>query len=173
MRTNADPSSFVTAARETVLGLDRELPIYYVLSMDDVLVRTIWQRQFFGYLFTVFGGVALFLACIGIYGVMSYSVAQRTQEIGVRMALGAQPTEVINLVVRGGLRLVGYGLGAGFVAAFLLANLLAGNLYGVSPHDPPTFTAVPVLLAAVALFACWLPSRRATRIDPMAALRGE
>ncbi len=132
-----------------------------------------WTRGFFGTLFTAFAGVALLLAAIGIYGVMAYTVAQRTQEIGVRMALGAQPRDVIAMVVRQGVRLVALGLGLGFLAAYGTAGLLAGNLYGVSPHDPPTFALVPLLLAVVALLACYLPSRRATLIDPMVALRSE
>jgi ABC-type antimicrobial peptide transport system permease subunit len=104
---------------------------------------------------------------------MTYNVTQRVQELGVRLALGAQPREVIRLVVRHGLRLVGYGLTAGLVAAFFLANFLGKVLYGVSPHDPPTFAVVPLLLAVVALLACWIPSRRATFIEPNAALRAE
>jgi ABC-type antimicrobial peptide transport system permease subunit len=104
---------------------------------------------------------------------MAYNVTQRVQELGVRLALGAQPAEVIRLVVRNGLVLVGWGLGAGLLAAFFLVNLLGSVLYGVSPHDPPTFALVPLLLAAVAVFACWLPGRRATLIEPNAALRSE
>jgi ABC-type antimicrobial peptide transport system permease subunit len=143
--------------------------------LQDAIDRSdsVWKRHFFGYLFTAFAAVALLLASIGIYGVMAYSVAQRTQEIGVRMALGAQPREIIGMVIRQGARLVGLGLALGFVAAYFTAQLLAGNLYGVSPHDPPTFALVPLLLAAVALVACWLPSRRATLIDPIIALRAE
>ncbi|HUR58135.1 MAG TPA: ADOP family duplicated permease, partial [Opitutaceae bacterium] len=177
IRTEGDPARLISdnSARDAVLAVNRSIPIYDAFPLAEVLLRsdTVWPRRFFGWLFTVFGCVALFLACIGIYGVMSYSVTQRTQELGVRIALGAQPKEVIRLVVRHGLRLVAFGLGAGFIAALALANLLTGVLYGVSPHDPPTFATVPLLLAAVALFACWLPSRRATLIEPNAALRSE
>ncbi|HEY0946594.1 MAG TPA: ABC transporter permease [Opitutaceae bacterium] len=174
LRTHNAPESVITAARAEVLAVNKDMPIYYERTLDDVILRTdgVWQRQFFSYLFTVFGAVALFLACIGIYGVTAYNVSQRTQEIGVRMALGAQPGEVIRMVIRRGITLVTWGLGTGFVAAFLLANLLAGVLYGVSPHDPPTFAAVPALLGFVALLACYLPSRRATRIAPVIAMRG-
>lgn len=171
LRTRADPAGFIPAAREAVLSVNRGLPIYTALSLDDVLLRTVWQRRSFSHLFTIFGIVALFLACIGIYGVMSYNVAQRTREIGVRMALGAQPGAVVRMVVHRGLSLVTCGLAAGMIVALALANLLASSLYGVSPHDPPTFAAVPLLLGAVALVACWLPSRRATRIAPVEALR--
>ncbi len=175
LRVKGDPASFVPAARAEVLTLHKDIPIYYELSLQRAIDRSdsVWIKRFFGCLFAAFAGVALALASIGIYGVMSYTVAQRTQEIGVRMALGAQPHDVMRMVVRNGLRLVGTGLVLGFVAAFFTANLLAGNLYGVSPHDPPTFALVPLLLASVALLACWLPTRRATQIDPNAALRAE
>ncbi len=175
LRTHGAPTSFTALARDTVASVNREIPIYEEGALEETLLRsdTVWPRRFFSYLFVVFGGVALFLACIGIYGVMSYNVTQRVQELGVRLALGAQPGEVIKLVVRHGLKLVGWGIGTGLTAAFFLANLLSGALYGVSPHDPPTFAAVPVLLASVAVLACWLPSRRATRIEPNAALRAE
>jgi putative ABC transport system permease protein len=175
LRTRSDPLAYVDLARDAVISVNREIPIYEEADLEDVLLRsdTVWPRRFFGYLFTAFGAVAVFLACIGIYGVMTYNVTQRVQELGVRLALGAQPAAVIRLILINGLRLVGCGLGLGLIAAFFLANLLAGVLYGVSPHDPPTFAAVPLLLAVVALIACWLPSRRATLIEPNAALRAE
>jgi ABC-type antimicrobial peptide transport system permease subunit len=158
-----------------VLALDKDMPIYNELTLTQAIDHSdsVWLRKFFGSLFTGFAGVALLLASIGIYGVMSYSVAQRTQEIGVRMALGAQPRDVIAMVVRQGARLVGIGLVFGFVFAYGFAGLLAANLYGVSPHDPPTFALVPLLLAFVGLIACYLPSRRATLVDPLIALRSE
>jgi putative ABC transport system permease protein len=173
LRTETDASGYVAAARTAVLAVDRQIPIYHELTLGQVLLRGIWTHRFFGYLFTVFGLVALFLAAIGIYGVMAYAVIQRTSEIGVRMALGAQSGDVIRMVVRHGLHLVGAGLALGFVIAYSLAHLLQAFLYGVSPHDPPTFATVPALLAAVALLACYLPSRRATRIAPVVALRAE
>ncbi len=173
LRTRGDPAAFVPLVRDTVLAVNREIPIYDVFTLEDVLLRseTVWPRRFFGFLFTFFGAVALFLACIGIHGVMSYHVSQRVQELGIRVALGAQPREIIRLIVHQGLRLVALGLIVGLGASLILANLLSGLLFGVSPHDPPTFAAVPLLLAAVALFACWLSSRRATLIAPHAALR--
>ncbi len=176
LRVNGgDPNSYVAAVRNEVLAVNKDMPIYYEMSLQQAIERSdsVWTRGFFGTLFTAFAGVALLLAAIGIYGVMAYTVAQRTQEIGVRMALGAQPRDVIAMVVRQGVRLVALGLGLGFLAAYGTAGLLAGNLYGVSPHDPPTFALVPLLLAVVALLACYLPSRRATLIDPMVALRSE
>ncbi len=173
--TALDPALLIEPARDAVSAVHHEIPIYEEGPLEDALLRSgsVWPRRFFGYLFMVFGLVALFLACIGIYGLMSYNVTQRVQELGVRLALGAQPHEIIQLVVRQGLRLIGWGLGAGLVAAFLLTRFLTGFLYGVSPHDPPTFALVPLLLATVALLACWLPSLRATRIEPNAALRSE
>ena len=175
VRTAGDPLRVLreNTVRDTVLAVNSAIPIYEAFPLTEVLERsdTMWPRKFFGWLFTIFGCVALFLACIGIYGVMSYTVTQRTQELGVRMALGAHPRSVIKLVVTQGVRLVVLGLCCGIVAAYLLAHLLSGLLYGVSPHDPPTFATVPLLLAAVALFACWLPSRRAVLMEPNAALR--
>ncbi len=173
VRIGSYPAGYAAAAREAVQQVDPRIPIYHVLTLEQVVMRSVWPRLFFSDLFTVFGLVALFLACIGIYGVMSYNVTQRTQEIGMRMALGAQSSEVVRMVVRQGVQLVGWGLGTGLFVALLLADSLAAVLYGVSPRDPPTFAVVPMLLAAVALFACWLPSRRATRIEPLAALRTE
>jgi putative ABC transport system permease protein len=175
LRVRGDPAAYMTAAREAVLGLNRDMPIYWTYTFEQAIARsdTIWIRRYFGWLFAAFAGIALLLASIGIYGVMAYSVAQRTQEIGVRMALGAQPRDVIGMVVRQGARLIVLGLALGLVAAYFTAQLLAGNLYGVSPHDPPTFAFVPLLLALVALLACYVPSRRATLIDPLSALRAE
>jgi len=175
LRVRGDPANYAAASRAAVLAVNKDMPIYWAQPFERAIERadTIWIRRFFGWLFAAFAGLALLLASIGIYGVMAYSVAQRTQEIGVRMALGAQARDVIGMVIGQGLRLVALGLAAGFVAAYFTAQLLAGNLYGVSPHDPPTFAAVPALLAFVALLACYLPSRRATRIDPIVALRSE
>lgn len=175
LRVQGDPRAYLTAARTAVLAVNREIATYNEMTLDDAIRRTdaVWMRKFFGSLFATFAGVALLLASIGIYGVMSYSVAQRTQEIGVRMALGAQSGHVIRMVVRQGLSLVAVGLAIGFVAAYFVAGLLEASLYGVSPHDPPTFALVPLLLATVALVACYVPSRRATLIDPIIALRSE
>ena len=173
LRVPGDPAAYAQAVQDAVLAARPDIPIYYIEPMTKIAYRSIWRPRFFGQLFTGFAGIALFLAAIGIYGVMAYNVSQRTQEIGVRMALGAQPGTVVAMVLRQGLRLVVFGLGAGLVASWFAASLLAGSLYGISPHDPPTFALVPLLLAAVALFACWLPSRRAVRIDPMIALRTE
>lgn len=173
LRSRIDPATLAAACREATLAANRDIPIYDDFLLEDLLLRAdpVWQLRFFSYLFTVFGLVALFLACIGIYGVMSYTVTQRLQELGVRLALGAEPHQVIRLVLKQGAGLVICGLIAGLVSAFLLTQLLAGLLYEISPRDPPTFALVPLLLAAVALAACWLSSRRVTLIDPNTAIR--
>jgi len=173
VRTKTDPAKFANLVRNTVLAVNKDLPIYRVMTMDEVVAQSFWDRRFFGTLFTIFAGLALFLASLGLYGVMAYSVRQRTQEIGVRMALGAQTGDVLRLVTGQGLRLILTGLVIGFVSAFFLAKLLSGSLHGISAHDPPSFALVPVILFIVGLAACYLPARAAMKLDPMDALRYE
>ncbi len=149
------------------------LPAASVLTMDEISARSTARARFDTLLLSVFGASALLLAAIGIYGSMAYSVQQRTQEIGIRLALGARPAQVRKMVVFHGLRLTLAGAAAGLTASFVLARLLSGFLFGVQAHDPAVFLSVPALLAAVGLAAAWLPALSASRIDPAIALRSE
>jgi len=133
----------------------------------------VWTKRLFGSLMAVFAVLALIIAAVGLYGVMAYSVAQRTQEIGIRMALGAQAHDVVNLVVGQALRLTLIGTGIGFAAAFALTRAMTSVLFNVSPTDPPTYLGVLVILALSSVLAAWVPAHRATRVDPMRALRCE
>ena len=173
VRTTGAPAKLADTVANEVLAVDPRLPVYHVLTLEQVVLRSIWLAHFFSRLFLTSGVIALLLACIGIYGVMTFNVTQRRHEIGLRMALGASARDVVRDVLRRGGELVVCGLAAGFLAAFALSSVLATSLYGVSPWDPPTFVLVPTLLASVALFACYLSSRRAVRIDPMVAMREE
>jgi ABC-type antimicrobial peptide transport system permease subunit len=150
-----------------------DLPIFDLSTMDEVFRSSISTQRLTMMLLGTFAGIALLLAAVGLYGVLSYSVGQRTREIGVRMALGAQSADVVSLVVRHGFKLASLGLLLGAAAAFALTRLLRTVLYEVSPFDPASFAAVAVVLALIGLFACWLPARRATRVNPIEALRAE
>ena len=173
VRTRVAPRSLSNAIASQLRQASNGMPVAHIRSMNEVVVQSTARQDFNMLLLTIFGCSALLLAAVGIYGLMAYSVAQRTQEIGIRMALGAEAPAVRNLVVGQGMRLVLVGIAVGLVAAFGLTRLLAAFLFGVKAIDPLTFAAVPILLAAVALFAVWLPAQRATRIDPLEALRYE
>ena len=173
VRVQGDPAAYGKVAQSAIVAARPGTPIYTVQPMTAVASDAMWSERFFGRLFAGFAGLALFLAALGIYGVMAYNVAQRTQEIGVRLALGAEPAELVRMILRHGARLIGLGLIGGFILAWFAAQTLTSLLYGIDPHDPPTFLVVPALLALVALAACWIPSRRAIRVDPMIALRAE
>jgi putative ABC transport system permease protein len=153
-----------------VQALDKDQPIYNVRTMDDVVANSLGTRRVSMQLFTVFACAALLLAALGIYGVMAYSVAQRTQEIGIRMALGAQKADVLRLVVKQGMTLTLIGVVAGLAGAFALTRVIANLLFGVGASDPTTFIGISFLLLAVAFIACYLPARRAAKLDPMIAL---
>jgi len=173
MRTEGNPTAVLSAARDAVHSIDRNLPIANVSTMEQLVDSSVGQRKLSMILLGVFSGIALLLASIGIYGVMSYSVAQRTRELGVRMALGAARSRVLGLVVSQGMALAGAGVVIGLLAAFGLTRLLSTQLYGVSATDPVTFVLVSGLLVGVALLATLLPAMRATRVDPVVALRDE
>jgi putative ABC transport system permease protein len=172
-RSTSDAATVATAVRQQMATLDGQLPVYDVKTMDQVVSTAIARPRFVTLLLAVFAGVAVLLATIGIYGVMSYTVAQNTREIGIRLALGAQQGDVLKLVVGQGLVLTMLGVMIGLACAFGLTRLMANLLYGVTATDPITFVAVPALLLAVSLFACYVPASRAAKVDPMFALRCE
>jgi len=172
-RTATDPTAMAASIRSQVAALDPEIPVFSVESMDELVTQSLTQRQVNMLLLASFAALALTLAGIGIYGVMSYLVSQRTQEIGVRMALGASRADVLKMIVIHGLRLAGVGLLAGFLLALALTRLISGLLYGVSPGDPLTFAALALVLAAVAFLASYVPALRATKVEPVVALRYE
>jgi putative ABC transport system permease protein len=172
-RTAGDAAAVASAMKEAVWSFDRNLTISQVVTMDGVVAEANAQSRFEMLLLSIFAGVALVLASVGIYGVISYSATRRTHEIGVRMSLGATRAQVLVLIARQAMYLVLGGSVAGVAGALLLSRLMAKLLYGVRPTDPETFAAVAVGLGAVALLACYLPARRAMRIDPVAALRCE
>jgi putative ABC transport system permease protein len=173
VRATTDPNTLVPAIREKVLALDNELPLQRVTTLDRVLANSIRQQRFTSLVLSVFAAVALLLAAAGLYGVISYSVAQRTHELGIRVALGAQVKDVMQLVLRQGMTFVIAGELAGIAGAFALTRLLSGLLFGVTPTDAATFIAVTAGLTLVALLACYIPARRATKVDPLVALRYE
>lgn len=147
--------------------------LYAVSTMNEVVAHSLAARRTFMVLLTIFAMLALALACIGIYGVVAYLVTQRTHEIGIRMTLGAERRDIVLLILGEGLRMAIAGVAVGIPAAFSLTRLMRSQLFGVSDHDLLTFIAVSVVLISVALIACWLPARRATRVDPIVALRSQ
>jgi putative ABC transport system permease protein len=173
VRTAGDTGRVVGSIVELVRQLDPELVVANVKTMDEVVSSSVAQRRLTMLLLTIFAATALLLAAVGIYGVIAYSVTQRTQEIGIRMALGAQHTDVLRMVVRQALLLAVAGIVIGGAGALLLTRLMEGLLFQVKPGDPLTFAVVSGVLAGVALLASYIPGRRATRVDPVIALRAE
>jgi predicted permease len=165
------PLTFTEPLRSLVTGLDRDLPLYFVMSMDQALAKARFFSNLLGSMFAIFGVSALLLASVGIYGVISFSVAQRKQEIGIRMALGARKLAVLGLILSRGMAQLAAGLACGLLAAWPAANLLAGALVGVDAHDPLTFGSVAAVLTLVASLACWIPAQRAAGTDPLVAIR--
>ncbi|HXU39700.1 MAG TPA: ABC transporter permease [Blastocatellia bacterium] len=173
VKTVGDPHGIVGAVRDEVRDLDKDLPIYNIHTLDDYLSAAVAQPRLFAVLLAIFAGLALALTTIGLYGVMSYSVAQRTHEIGIRMALGARPANVLRLMVMQGMTVAALGIGFGLATALLVTRVMAGLLFGIGTRDPVTFAAIALIIAGVALGACFVPARRATKVDPMVALRYE
>jgi predicted permease len=169
----ADPARLLPTIRAEIAGLDKNLPVFGIETMAEHIASSLWEQRMAAGLISIFGLLALFLAATGLYGVIAYSVAQRTREIGIRMALGAQRTDIFRLVIGQSLRLAMIGVAAGLGIALGATRVLSGLLYGVSASDPLTFTAISLLLAGVALAASWLPARRAIRVDPTIALHYE
>jgi predicted permease len=173
VKTDVDPASMATTVRKTVWDIDKDQPVSNIRTMEDILAGSIARQRFSMLLLAIFAGVALVLAGVGIYGVMSYSVAQRTREIGIRMALGAQTGAVLKLAVAYGMKLVIAGIVIGLIAAFALTRVMSTLLFGVTATDPATFTLISLLLVAVAALASYIPARRATKVNPIIALRYE
>ena len=173
VRTQRDPAEITRLVRSELDTIDKDQPIENVHTMTQLVASSVGQRRLSVQLLAGFSGAALLLAAIGLYGLLAFDVTQRTQEIGIRMALGAQRRDVLGLVVGQGMRLALLGVGIGLAAALALSRVLQTLLFDVKPTDPLTFTAVSLALIAVALLACWLPARRAAKVDPMEALRYE
>jgi putative ABC transport system permease protein len=166
-----NPLALLPSVQNAVWSVDHTVALGSVRTMEDTVARSLLKRKFTMTLLTIFASIAVALASIGLYGVMSYSVSQRTREIGIRMALGAQRRDVLQLVVRHGMALTAIGVGIGLVGSLGLTRLISSLLFGVSATDVSTFGAVSALLFGIAMIACWLPARRASGVDPMVALR--
>jgi len=173
VRTMNDPTTLIPALRQLLATLDPELPLSDVSTIEQAMARTLVTKRLTNLLFAGFAATALLLALLGVYGVMSLNVGSRTGEFGIRMALGAQRGDVLKLVIGQGVQLALIGVLAGLGGALALTRLMKTLLFGVSATDPLTFTLIALLLTTVALLACWLPARRATRVDPIVALRAE
>jgi len=173
VRTDMPPPTLLPMVRQKVHELDVELPVATVRTMEEWVASSATQPRLSASLVGAFAAVALLIAAIGIYGVLAYSVTQRTREIGLRLALGARADGVVRLIVREGMTIAAAGIGAGLLAAVGLTRAVQSLVYGVAPRDPRTFAGVAGVLAAVALLACLLPARRASRVDPIVALRDE
>jgi len=173
VRSPLSPETITRSVETALRGIDPSLALIWPQPFSEILAQVLGQAKLMMVLLGVFAGVALLLATVGIYGAVAYTVGQRTSEIGVRMALGAQTRDVLRLIINQGMKPVLIGLGIGLVAAFALGRLIASQLYQVSAHNPALLGGATILLAATALFACLLPARRASMVDPVQALRTE
>jgi len=173
VRTASDPAGLVPAMKQTVRNIDRDVPVFDISTVEEVVASSIAKQRFTLLLLGSFAILALILASVGIYGVMAYSVTQRSHEIGIRMALGAGRPRILGIVVGSGVKLALFGVGAGLIGSIIMTRFLSGMLYNISPHDPVTLSVVALLLALVATIASYIPARRAIKVDPMVALRYE
>jgi putative ABC transport system permease protein len=173
VRATSDPANLAPIIRNEIRSIDKTVPIYNVSTLEGRLEESVAQRRFQTWLLSLFSVIAMLLGAVGIYGLIHQSVILRTHEIGIRLALGAKPTDVLRLVVTQGMSLAVCGIGVGLLAAFGLTRVLASLLFGVTATDPATFMAAPLFLTMVAFMACYLPARRAAKVDPMVALRYE
>jgi predicted permease len=173
VRTSGDPRSLIGPIRSEVQAVDRRLPLFAIKTMTEHMTWALWAPNMAATLSLAFGVVALLLSAVGLYSVMAYLVTQRTREVGIRMALGAKRTDVLKMITIQGMKLAAVGIAAGFVMSLVLSRVLSAVLIGVGEYDVTTFIVVPLLLATVALVACYIPARRATKVDPLVALRYE
>ncbi len=173
VRSSSQPAGLVSAVAGAVHQVDPEIPIVDVLTMEDLISNSLSQQHMTMLLLAAFAGLALVLASVGIYSVLSYAVRRRLREIGIRMALGAQARDVLSMILGYGAKLAAIGVGIGALSAFGLTRLMTSQLFGITATDPVTFATVALLLVLIALAACYLPARRATKVDPMVALRYE
>jgi putative ABC transport system permease protein len=173
INTTSAPAALVPTLRSMLAEIDPNLPISDVRSMDEIVSNSVATRRFNMAMLTIFAGIALLLALAGIYGVQAYSVTRRTSEIGIRVAMGARPTQIIAEIVGQGMRPAVLGIVVGVAGAFVLSRLMSSLLYGIAPSDFLTYASVALMLAAAALLSCYVPARRALRIDPVNALRDE
>jgi putative ABC transport system permease protein len=171
VRAQGEAAGLTASIQNELRSLDQEQALFQVRPLEEVISASLAQRRFNSTLMIIFAGLAGLLAAVGIYGVIAYSVTQRTHEIGVRLALGAQPLDVLRLILGHGIRLTLTGIAAGLLAALALTRVMSSLIFGVSTYDPVTFLCIPLLLTLVALLASYLPARRATKVDPMVALR--
>jgi putative ABC transport system permease protein len=173
VKGNSDPNQLLSSIRAAVKEIDPEQPIYSPRTMYEIRAESVAGERLNLMLLSIFAGIALVLAIVGIYGVMSYSVTQRTHEIGIRMAIGARPRDVFTMILGHGMKLALIGVAIGLLLAFLLTRLMETMLFGVAPTDVPTFAGISILLISVAVLACYLPGRRATKVEPTVSLRYE
>jgi putative ABC transport system permease protein len=173
VRTAVDPGTLGDAIRREVQAVNPGVPVFSVRTMDEVVSRSLAERRFVVEILGIFAGVALLLASIGIYGVMAYTFSQRTREIGIRLALGAQRRDILRMALQEGALLIIFGVASGLIGSFVLTRFLRSMLFNVTPTDPTTFAGIAALLATVALLACFVPAQRATQVSPLVALRYE